>query len=340
MLVPRVMAEMTFPMQLEKVKGLCSRLTHDLSVFPASDNAEGTGWGVLDNGLQPESPFQSAGLCSCREGPRANERFVAQMSVNSGGVLSSLTFQAQPASGISQKKRRGRGRKHFTYPPTHTHRPAEIPSPSGPWAGPELKTPCPGQGRQGGAPSHPPRLWRGEPGEYRGGWGGIWEGRGGFFPGSPVGIAICSKFGVGSRGETGGFQPAITPDPPNQASPAVSWVGMVRGSVRPERPLCPAARALSCAREQTPEQRAVLGSEAVVNHLDLIMQMRPGPVPGAEVAVPWRSQPGVRTRPGGSWAPDALGEPGWVGTGWTPWAGLPQDSQIGWLLEQGSGGSS
>lgn len=69
------------------------------------------------------------------------------------------------------------------------------------------------------------------------------------------------------------------------------------------------------------------------------MQMRPGLVPGAEVAVPWReSQPGSEDE-AGSWAPDALGEPGWVGTGWTPWAGLPQDSQIGWMLEQGSGGA-
>ena len=53
----------------------------------------------------------------------------------------------------------------------------------------------------------------------------------------------------------------------HKSSPAVSWVGMVRGSVRPEAAAVPAARALSCAREQTPEQRAVLGSEAVVNHL-------------------------------------------------------------------------
>ena len=44
--------------------------------------------------------------------------------------------------------------------------------------------------------------------------------------------------------------------------------------------------------------------------------MRPGLVPGAEVAVPRReSQQGGEDKTG-SWAPDALGEPGWVGTWW------------------------
>lgn len=51
-------------------------------------------------------------------------------------------------------------------------------------------------------------------------------------------------------------------------------------------------------------------------------------MPGAEVAVPAReSQQGGEDQ-AGSWAPDALGEPGWVGTGWAPWAGMPPDSQM------------
>ena len=62
-------------------------------------------------------------------------------------------------------------------------------------------------------------------------------------------------------------------------------------------------------------------------------------MPGAEVAVPEReSQQGGEDQ-AGSWAPDALGEPGWVGTGWALWAGVPPDSQMGWLPEQGSGGA-
>lgn len=117
----------------------------------------------------------------------------------------------------------------------------------------------------GGAPSHPPRLWRGSL-ESTGVVGGA-SGRRGVSSPAPVGIAICSKFGVGSRGGGELASSQLSPLTPNQTSPAVSWVGMVRGSVRPEAAAVPAARALSCAREQTPEQRAVLGSEAVVNHL-------------------------------------------------------------------------
>lgn len=62
-------------------------------------------------------------------------------------------------------------------------------------------------------------------------------------------------------------------------------------------------------------------------------------MPGAEVAVPRReSQQGGEDK-AGSWAPEALGEPGWVGTWWTPWAGLPHDTQMGWLPEQCSRGA-
>lgn len=249
-----------------KVQGLCSRLTPTSLSFRLQT--------MPRDGLGSPGQWSAAGIAIpvCRPlflpgGARElMKRFVAQMSVNSGGVLSSLTFQAQPASGISQKKRRGRGKKTL-YPPTHplTHRPAEIPSPSGPWAGPELRPPALGKVGRGG-PQSPAQTLEGEPGEYRGGWGGIWEGRGVSSP-APVGIAICSKFGVGSRGGAELASSQLSPLTPNQTSPAVSWVGMVRGSVRPEAAAVPAARALSCAREQTPEQRAVLGSEAVVNHL-------------------------------------------------------------------------
>lgn len=167
-----------------KVQGLCSRLTPTSLSFRLQT--------MPRDGLGSPGQWSAAGIAIpvCRPlflpgGARElMKRFVAQMSVNSGGVLSSLTFQAQPASGISQKKRRGRGKKTL-YPPTHplTHRPAEIPSPSGPWAGPELKTPCPGQGRQGGPPVTRPDsgggAWRVQ------GWvGGHLGGERGFFPGS------------------------------------------------------------------------------------------------------------------------------------------------------------
>lgn len=55
-------------------------------------------------------------------GHGANEKVCGSEVWSSGGVLSSLTFQAQLASGISQKKCRGRGRKTLhqpTHPLTH-----------------------------------------------------------------------------------------------------------------------------------------------------------------------------------------------------------------------------
>lgn len=170
----------------------------------------------------------------------------------------------------------------------------DIPGPAGLWHFPEK---VPREGKENILPTHPPTYppcllrfllplalglglssdplpWGGpvlrpdSGGAWRvQGWvGGIWEGRGASST-APVGTAICFKFGVGGRGGGELASSQLLPLTPNQASPAVSWAGMVRGSVRPEAAAVPAARALSCAREQTPEQRAVLGSEAVVNHL-------------------------------------------------------------------------
>ena len=132
-----------------KVQGLCSRLTPTSLSFRLQT--------MPRDGLGRPGQWSAAGIAIpvCRPlfllgGARElMKRFVAQMSVNSGGVLSGLTFQAQPASGISQKKCRGRGKKTL-YPPTHLPTlPAEIPSPSGTWAGLELRPPALGGGGRG-----------------------------------------------------------------------------------------------------------------------------------------------------------------------------------------------
>ena len=173
-----------------KVQGLCSRLTPTSLSFRLQT--------MPRDGLGRPGQWSAAGIAIpvCRPlfllgGARElMKRFVAQMSVNSGGVLSGLTFQAQPASGISQKKCRGRGKKTL-YPPTHLPTlPAEIPSPSGTWAGLELRPPALGGGGRGeggvcvgvgGVAQSSAQTLEGEPGEYRGGWGASGRGEG-FLP--------------------------------------------------------------------------------------------------------------------------------------------------------------
>lgn len=109
----------------------------------------GAGQGCQDNGLWPGSCIPVYRPLFLPGGaPELMKRFVAQMSASSGGVLSSLAFQAQPASGVSQKKCRGRERKHFTNPPACACSPTRPPCPlrfllpSGAGAGPELPTPA------------------------------------------------------------------------------------------------------------------------------------------------------------------------------------------------------
>lgn len=77
-------------------------------------------------------------------GNKANEKVCGSKVWSSGGVLSSLTFQAQLASGISQKKCRGRG-KTTLHQPTH---PLTHPAFSDSWFPPGLglghsSNPCP-----------------------------------------------------------------------------------------------------------------------------------------------------------------------------------------------------
>lgn len=93
-----------------KVQGPHHRWTL-ISVFAAfhhpAEAGRGGRLGQWDNGLW---------LLFLQGGARElMKRFVALMS---GGVLSSLTFQTQLASGISQKKCGGRGRKTL-HQPTH-----------------------------------------------------------------------------------------------------------------------------------------------------------------------------------------------------------------------------
>ena len=177
-------------------------------------------------------------------GHGANEKVCGSEVWSSGGVLSSLTFQAQLASGISQKKCRGRGRKTL-HQPTHplTH-PAFSDSlfPLGLGLD-QSSNPCP----QG--PILPPTEGRweggGGVGETLGGLRGCevcgahLGGEGSFFPLLYEKSTSVPSSGLGVENGAVSFQPTVSPDP-KPTNPALSGTGMGIVSIRPEAAAVPA----------------------------------------------------------------------------------------------------